>query len=175
MAHLTAVAMTLQRVGWDDATVAAGFLHDILEDENSEAEVFSFDQLVREMGAEVADYVRGVTEMKKDPLGRWYTWQDRKEQYLEQLENGTVSSLAISLADKLHNLWSMNQALSKGIDIFSNGEGRRALSAGPVSQRWYFESVLEIADQHNDPRLHPLKIQLQDELDRFISLTEPRK
>lgn len=170
MAHVTAVAMILQRAGWDEETVAAGFLHDILEDENNEDATFSYEALCAEMGKPVADRVLGVTEERKTPSGRWQPWRVRKERYIDQLHTGLTEAVAISLADKLHNLWSMNQALAEGVDIFSPGEGRRALSAGPAEQQWYFEAVLAASEGHADPRLKPMRARLREELDRFGAL-----
>lgn len=170
MAHVTAVGMLLQRAGWDDEVVAAGFLHDIIEDTNRFGQTFQYEMLRQKLGEAVADLVLEVSEQKYDEHGNWRPWRVRKETYIESLRNGTPGGVAISLADKLHNLWTMNQAIDKGIDIFESTESRKALSAGPEQQRWFFESVLEASALFDDSRLDPLRDELRDELERFCAL-----
>lgn len=171
IAHATAVGMILQRSGWDEATVAAGFLHDVLEDANRFGQLFGYEELRRSMGEAVADRVRGVTEQKWDEEGRPLAWRTRKERYLEGIRQGSTESMAISLADKLHNLWSMNQAIRAGVDIFSPAPGRRALNAGPEAQAWFASTVLEASRVFADPRLDALRNRLAREIERFRTLT----
>ena len=121
MAHVTAVALTVQRAGWDEATVAAAFLHDVIEDGNRHKQSFRREELEQRLGAAVAARVEEVSEQKRDPSGNHRTWRARKEGYLDQLRAGTPEGVAISLADKLHNLWTMNQTLELGFDVFNDG------------------------------------------------------
>ena len=122
------------------------------------------------MGEAVAVLVEAVSEQKVDAEGRKRSWRDRKEGYLAHLRNSTPEAVAISLADKLHNLWSMNEALSGGSDVFSDGPNRKAFSAGPEEQRWFFEAVIAASQAHSDPRLESMRAQLIEELDRFCAL-----
>jgi (p)ppGpp synthase/HD superfamily hydrolase len=167
MAHLTAVATTVQRAGWDDATVAAAYLHDVIEDMNQHGKHFRYEQLRKTLGAEVAAIVEGVSEQKYDDDGNVRPWRARKEDYIDQLCAGPPQAMAISLADKLHNLWSMNQALANGENVFAHGPNRTALNAGPEQQRWFHRRVLEAADAHDDPRLVPLRERLLAEIETF--------
>ena len=98
MAHLTAVALTVQRAGWDDETVAAAFLHDALEDDNQFAHTMTYAGLAALVGEAVAERVRGVTEPKRDPEGRPLPWRVRKETYLESLRAASAEAVAVSLA-----------------------------------------------------------------------------
>ncbi len=170
MAHLSAVALVVQRAGWDDETVAAAFLHDMLEDGNQYHHTMSYPALAALVGSEVADRVRGVTEPKRDDDGQFLPWQTRKEAYLDTLRGGTAESMAISLADKLHNVWTMNQGIKAGLDIFGGGPG--SLSAGPDEQQWYFHSVLDVSAAFDDPRLEPMRARLREEVRRFERLTQ---
>ncbi len=169
MAHLTAVATTVQRAGWSDETVAAAYLHDVIEDKNQYGQRFRRAQLRRAIGAEVAALVEGVTEQKLDAEGNARPWRARKIDYIAQLNDGRVECVAISLSDKLHNLWSMNQALQRGADIFTDGPNRTALSAGPKSQHWFHRAVLEASTAHEDLRLRPLRERLEQEIERFAA------
>ena len=53
IAHVTMVATLVQRAGWGDATVAAAYLHDVIEDMNQHGQHLRRDQLREALGAEV--------------------------------------------------------------------------------------------------------------------------
>lgn len=167
VAHLTTVALSVARAGFDDVTIAAAFLHDALEDEDQHGRRFEEDALRKAIGDPVTDLVQFLTERKHDEDGEWIGWRARKEEYLEKLADAPVEAMAISVADKLHNLWSINQALARGIDVYGRTHGRRPLTAGPDEQRWFYRSVRELAERHRDPRLRPLLQQFDEELERF--------
>ena len=167
MAHVTNVAMVVQRAGWEEPVVAAAFLHDLLEDPNSFGQRMSHVRFAELMGNEVATLVATVTEPKWSRDGVPLPWAFRKNAYVEQVAKGPSGAAAISLADKLHNAWSMAQSLEAGIDIFTDGPGRRALSAGPAEQRQFFSAVLDATEQHADERLVPLRTRLREEVIRF--------
>ncbi|MDX1546449.1 MAG: HD domain-containing protein [Rhodothermales bacterium] len=142
MVHVTAVALTVQRAGFGEAAVAAAFLHDVLEDANRYGDVMGRSVLADRVGEEVAAIVATVTEQKRDAAGTPRGWRARKEGYLAQLRAGTLEAAAVSLADKLHNLWSMNESVSRGIDVFTSAPaaGRsapaRPSNAGSTTPSW---------------------------------------
>lgn len=171
MGHVTAVALTVQRAGWGDEAVAAAFLHDVIEDENRYSQSFRRELMRDIVGADVAAIVETLSEQKRDEAGVFRPWRTRKEGYLDQLRQGRAEAVAISLADKLHNLWSMNESLARDIGIFTDGPGRRALSAGPEDQVWFYQAVLAVSRGFSDPRLAPMRERLQEEIDRFAVLT----
>lgn len=170
MAHVTAVATTVMRAGWDEATVAAAYLHDTLEDENRHGQRLRAAQLRDAVGPDVLDIVTYVTEQKLDDEGQFRRWRDRKEDYVHQIEEGRPEAAAISLADKLHNMWSMNQSLERGTDIFVSGPDRTGLSAGPEAQRWFHRAVLKATRRYTDARLEPMRDRLAREIERFEQL-----
>jgi guanosine-3',5'-bis(diphosphate) 3'-pyrophosphohydrolase len=92
--HLTEVAHLLAEAtgGADPVLVAAGVLHDVLEDTATTA-----DELARLFGAEVADLVREVTSDKS--LAR----ADRKRLQLEAASTKSTRARLIKLADKTSN------------------------------------------------------------------------
>lgn len=171
MAHVTAVANIVQRCGWGEVAVAAAFLHDTLEDPNRWGGYLPAEALRQTVGEEVTGLVLAVTEQKFDEGGHARTWRERKEGYLAGLRAAPAAALAISLADKLHNLWTMNRALESGIDIFTPAADRRGLSAGPADQRWFFEAVLEVSRIQTDPRFDSLRAALLREMEEFVRLS----
>lgn len=173
MAHVTAVAITVARAEWDETVIAAAFLHDVLEDENERGVRLRLEQLESVVGIEVTRLVSCLTEDMADRSGRPLSWKDRKQGYLRRLATAPDAAIAISVADKLHNLWSINGALEAGIDVFSNGPERRALSAGAPDQLWFYRSVWELADAREAPKLAPMREQLGEEVSRFVRVSAP--
>jgi (p)ppGpp synthase/HD superfamily hydrolase len=161
IAHLAAVASIVHRAGWNETVVAAAYLHDAIEDMNQHGQRLRRKQLRDAVGADVARLVAQVSEQKLDDDGRMRPWRDRKEDYLDSLRAGSPGGAAISLADKTHNLWSINQSLVAGDDIFA------ALSGDAEAQHWFHEAVLEASTAHDDPRLPPMRERLQREIDRL--------
>ncbi len=135
VSHVTSVAMVVQRAGWDDETVAAAFLHDVIEDENRWEARFRYENLSQLMGAKVAELVREVSEDKLDATGNRRPWRDRKIGYIERLQSASDAAVAISVADKLHNLWTINKSLKKGVDVFSARPEARGVAGrcGPAA------------------------------------------
>jgi (p)ppGpp synthase/HD superfamily hydrolase len=97
MTHVAGVAAILSRHGLDEHVVAAGALHDVMEDCG-----VSHEELVRRFGALVADLVRHVSEEDKS-----LPWEDRKRLYLEHFSSKPWEAQAITLADKIDNLRSI--------------------------------------------------------------------
>ena len=118
-------------------------------------------QLREAVGAEVARLVAQVSEQKLDEEGEMLPWRDRKEDYLTSLRDGSPEGAAISLADKIHNLWSINQSLESGENILT------VLSGDREAQDWFHRAVLEASKAHDDSRLVPMRERLQQEIERF--------
>ena len=169
MSHLATVALTVQRAGWDDVTVAAAFLHDALEDPNRYRKRLARAALADRVGDDVVALVEAVSEPQRDADGGRLPWRVRKDAYLVQLAQGPAGAAAISLADKLHNAYSMASALEAGVDVFTAAPDRTALSAGPADQAWFFRAVLEATRAHDDPRLPAMRDRLAQEVARFTA------
>lgn len=172
MAHVTAVALTVQRAGWEDEAVAAAFLHDVLEDANRYGQTLRSEELRELLGEDVLRHVREVTEQQFDEDDRPIEWRVRKVRYVAQVREASPGSAAISLADKLHNLWSINQGLATGVDVFTEDRVGRGLSYGPQEQLWFHEAVLQATRAHDDPRLIPMRDRLAGEIEAFRERTD---
>jgi len=99
--HPMGVACILLRAGYDDEVVAAGILHDVLEDCGITA-----NELAERFSPRISKLVVQVSEMDKS-----LSWAERKRLYCEELEKAEDEAVAIAAADHLHNLHSFVQAL----------------------------------------------------------------
>jgi (p)ppGpp synthase/HD superfamily hydrolase len=97
MSHVAGVAAILSRHGFSEAVVAAGALHDVMEDCGVTHAV-----LTEKFGAIVADLVRHVSEEDKS-----LSWEERKRLYLEHFSAKPWDAQAITLADKIDNFQSI--------------------------------------------------------------------
>jgi (p)ppGpp synthase/HD superfamily hydrolase len=97
ISHPAAVALLLARHAFDDEVVAAGALHDVLEDCN-----VTYDDVVRLFGERVAELVRAVSEPDKS-----LSWEERKKSYLERFAREPWEAQAIGIADKIDNFQSI--------------------------------------------------------------------
>lgn len=96
--HVIMVGLMVQKYGFSDAVVAAGILHDIVEDTP-----VTLEELEREFGDEVAMLVRTVSHRGDDSA----IWRAARDEYLEQVVAGPEGAKAISVADKIHNIGDM--------------------------------------------------------------------
>ena len=99
--HLIAVAFILRDYTTDEDTLIAGLLHDTLEDTD-----YTPEEIEADFGSNVRELVEGVTEVRKHEKKN-YTWSERKDRYLKNLEKAPRGSLMISAADKIHNMRSI--------------------------------------------------------------------
>ena len=108
--HPLCVAIILADLEMDKETIAAGLLHDVVEDT-----IFTSEEMEKEFGADVALLVDGVTKLQSLQLGENNnTAMDKDKEKLEmQAENLRKMFLAmakdirviiIKLADRLHNM-----------------------------------------------------------------------
>jgi (p)ppGpp synthase/HD superfamily hydrolase len=97
VSHVAGVVAILARHRFDDEVLAAGALHDVLEDCG-----VSHAELARLFGDRVADLVRAVSEEDKS-----LPWEERKRAYLERFARAPWDAQAIGIADKIDNFASI--------------------------------------------------------------------
>jgi GTP pyrophosphokinase len=96
--HLIETAKTLSKLGMSASTVAAGLLHDVVEDA-----AVSIQTIEAEFGKEIAFMVDGVTKLGKLK----YRGADRHNESLRKLfvaMSEDIRVLMIKLSDRLHNM-----------------------------------------------------------------------
>jgi (p)ppGpp synthase/HD superfamily hydrolase len=130
--HPLRVARILIEAHCSDAVVAAGLLHDTLEDTP-----VTLEEIRRAFGPQVADWVAGVSEPDKSN-----SWEFRKQHTLEQLHSAPVEIVVIACADKLDNIQSIRRGYEKmGEDFFKRFNRPR------LQQQWYYSELARIFNQ----------------------------
>ena len=129
--HPCAVAEILIGLSMDCNTIAAAFLHDVLEDTPVSAH-----DIEKEFGAEVLELVEGVTKLAK------IEFKSKEEEQAENFKKIFVSMakdirvIIIKLADRLHNMRSLNflsherqlKMANETLEIFAPLAGRLGIS-----------------------------------------------
>ena len=129
--HPCAVAEILVDLGLDTPTVAAAFLHDVVEDTPATEE-----DILRRFGKEIMTLVDGVTKLDK------INFRTHEEEDAENFRKifvamaNDVRVIIIKLADRLHNMRSLNylsderqQRIAKEtLEIFTPLAGRLGIS-----------------------------------------------
>jgi RelA/SpoT family (p)ppGpp synthetase len=102
--HCLEVANILAELRLDPPTIAAGLLHDVVEDS-----LVSVDDLKRDFGEQIAQLVDGVTklgEIELSKMGR-LTFDEKESESLRKMFFAMFSDVRvvlIKLADRLHNM-----------------------------------------------------------------------
>jgi len=99
IAHPVAVAGILRDLGGSSAVIAAGFLHDVVEDTD-----VTLNEIEERFGTEVRTLVEGVTKLSK------FEFSSKTEQQAENFRRmflamaKDIRVIVVKLADRLHNM-----------------------------------------------------------------------
>lgn len=99
IAHPVAVAGLLRDLGGSGGMIAAGFLHDVVEDTD-----VTVEEIERRFGGEVARLVEGVTKLSK------FNFSSKTERQAENFRRmfmamaQDIRVIVVKLADRLHNM-----------------------------------------------------------------------
>ena len=144
--HPINVANILEEYGFDENVIAAGFLHDVVEDTK-----YTLKDIEKNFGTDIASLVNGASKPDKS-----LSWEERKKHTIENTKNLDLRHKAVICADKISNL--------EDLRILSEIKGEYDFSAfkrGFESQKWYYTEVFNSLIYNEDK-----------DLDIFIRLKE---
>ncbi len=151
IAHPVSVALVLSRHGFAEEVVAAGLVHDVLEDT-----AVSAAALRQALGEDVHAIVSSLTEDKALP------WENRKAQYLKTIRTAPLEVKAVSAADKLHNLSNTLEEHARIGDLLWE-----RFSRGKEAQREFYTEHLRACREGQD---HPLFLEYEEVVQKFLAL-----
>lgn len=152
--HPIAVARIVERAGFDEATVAAALLHDLVEDTT-----VTLNDIGMKFDAATVAIVAGCTEIKHDAQGEPIPWEERKQAHLDRLRVKPLLGVrAVMLADKLDNLRCIGLDLKAGRPVWDQ------FHAGRGRVLWYYEAMI-ITCECGDRRVRHLADACRRELE----------
>lgn len=126
--HQINVACILEENGFDDNVIAAGYLHDVVEDTE-----YTINDIKNEFGEDIASLVCSASEPDKS-----LSWEERKNHTINSCSSLNLRHKAVIVADKINNLEDLERLMFTEKDFdFSN------FKRGLESQKWYYKTLCE--------------------------------
>ena len=134
--HPINVGLMLESYGFDDNIVAAGYLHDVVEDTKYELE-----DIKENFNDDIESLVKGASEPDKS-----LSWEERKTHTINEIANLDFRHKVLAAADKINNLEDINRLMTLNKDFdFS------LFNRGYDKQKWYYTNLankLAKGDEH---------------------------
>jgi (p)ppGpp synthase/HD superfamily hydrolase len=130
LAHLLGVCALVVEQGGGETEACAALLHDAVEDQGGAP---TLARIRGELGDEVARIVEALTD------GPQEDWRERKQAYIDRLQDEPADIVRVSLADKLDNA----RTLAREHRAYGEAVWERA-GKDPDWQRWYFGALIDV-------------------------------
>lgn len=151
--HPINVGHILEEYGFDENVIAAGFLHDVVEDTK-----YTKEDIEKNFGSDIASLVMGASEPDKS-----LSWEDRKKHTIEEVKKLDLRHKAIVCIDKISNL--------EDLRIISEIKGEYNFDAfrrGFESQKWYYTEVYNSLITNEDESL-PMFVRLKELVEHIFN------
>ena len=171
--HPMAVGTILADLGMDEDSIAASLLHDVLEDTD-----YTLEQMERDFGKEITGLVDGVTKLKN------ISYRSKEEEQAENIRKmffamtKDIRVLLIKLADRLHNLRTINyqtpekirEKCQETLDIYAPLAARLGIYAFKFEMEDIaFKNLEPNAYEELDREMKKRQVNRQDAIDEVIS------
>lgn len=151
--EVMAILNSMNLISVDPNVVIAGILHDVVED--TSVEIY---EIAWHFGHDVAMLVQSHTEDKTK------SWQERKEQDIEDLKSAGVRVKMLIMADLLANLRSMSRDwMQIGEELWSR------FKAPKEKQTWYYKGMIDaLEDMQQYTETAPVYWELRDRYNQLF-------
>ena len=137
--HPMEVAVIVGTMTENQEVIAAGVLHDVVEDAG-----ISIEEIGEKFGARVMELVASETENKCEELPPEDTWQIRKEESLEKLRTtDDIEILMLWIGDKLSNIRTIYRDYLVEGDALWNKFHQSDITV----QAWYYRSIMKYTER----------------------------
>ena len=150
LSHPLEVAYILTKMKMDVTCIAAGFLHDTLEDTEAEA-----DEIKHLFGEETANIVEGVTKISRMQFTSRQQRQAENVRKMILAMSSDIRVILVKLADRLHNMRTLGfQPLEKQRVIAAETEDIYAPLAGRMGIQWIKSSLEDLCLYYLEPKIY---------------------
>ena len=163
--HPAEVAAIMATMTDDHEVLAAGMLHDVVEDTDT-----TMEEIEKLFGRRVALLVMTETEEKRPDRPASETWKLRKVETLLMLQNTKDPAVKILwLGDKLSNIRSFYRQIRRGgLEMF-----KYLNQKDPAEHEWYYRSIAKWLEPLKEFEAYQEYIRLVDEV--FDMVKEAKK
>lgn len=140
--HPINVANILREYNFDDNVIAAGYLHDVVEDTH-----YKIIDIKKRFGDDIASLVYNASEPNKD-----LSWEERKIHTIENTKNLDLRYKAVICADKISNLEDLRISFET-----NQRQDFSVFKRGYEDQKWYYESIYESLIFNEDENIEMFK------------------
>ncbi len=126
--HPINVANILKDYDFDENVIAAGYLHDVVEDTK-----YTIEDIEEYFGKDIASLVYGASEPDKS-----LSWEERKQHTIDTVKLLDLRHKAVVCADKISNLEDIRILMAKDKDF-----DFKYFKRGYDKQKWYYTNIYE--------------------------------
>ena len=148
--HPINVGHILKEYDFDSNVIAAGYLHDVVEDTKYEEK-----DILKEFGSDITSLVIGASEIDKS-----LSWEERKQHTIDTIKNLSLRHKAIVCADKISNLEDLMI-----LSLKNNKYDFSSFKRGYDSQKWYYTEVYKSLIFNEE---HPMFNKLKELIDNIF-------
>ncbi len=150
LSHPLEVAYILTKMKMDVTCIAAGFLHDTLEDTEAKP-----DEIKHLFGEETANIVEGVTKISRMQFTSRQQRQAENVRKMILAMSSDIRVILVKLADRLHNMRTLGfQPLEKQRVIAAETEDIYAPLAGRMGIQWIKSSLEDLCLYYLEPKIY---------------------